>query len=177
MKHRLIIPGLLLCLILSPFGSIFQSFTPSYSEVFAQDLFQRTQPKLIWEKTFGGRGDDRGVRSVYCPTENCLFSVGTTIDISQLNSSIYVVKSSLDGEVLWERNYGSHTNNSAVGVLINQQKELLVCSNVMNVNDSSEPNNISIMRINYQGQLIEEIVLYSPQQQYVSRLLQLPDQG
>lgn len=177
MKHRLIIPGLLLCLILSPFGSIFQSFAPSYSEVFAQDLFQRTQPKLIWEKTFGGRGDDRGVRSVYCPTENCLFSVGTTIDISQLNSSIYVVKSSLDGEVLWERNYGSHTNNSAVGVLINQQKELLVCSNVMNVNDSSEPNNISIMRINYQGQLIEEIVLYSPQQQYVSRLLQLPDQG
>jgi hypothetical protein len=145
--------------------------------VYANDVFQRTQPEVLWEKTFGGPGDDRGVRTVYCSQEECFFSVGTTIAISQLNSSIYIVKSDLEGNVLWERNYGSHSNNSAAGILINHRQELIVSSNVMNVNDQSEPNNISIMRLNYQGQLLEEIVLHSNQQQYVSRLLQMPDQS
>jgi hypothetical protein len=177
MKHQLTCFVIILSFSLSSLGVFSSLVIPSHSRVHAQELFQRNQPDLIWETTFGGRGDDRGVRSVFCPKENCFYSVGTTIEIAQLNSSIYIVKSDKDGGILWERNYGSHSNNSAVGVFINHQQELIVTSNVMNVSKVPEPNNISIMRLNYQGQLIEEIVLHSKQQQYVSRMLQLSDQS
>ncbi len=142
----------------------------------ANDLFQRNQPTLLWEKTFGGSGDDRGVQSVHNSYDNTIITVGTSIEMGQFNTSIYVLKIDLKGTILWERNYGSRTNNHASSILINHRREIIVCFNSMDVaGGQSGANNIAILRLDFNGDLIEEIPLFNDLHQYASKIKQLDD--
>ena len=72
--------------------------------------------KTIWEKTYGG-GDEDSVHSIVKTSDDGFILVGNTYSYSNGGSDVYLIKIDKDGNLLWEKNYGSEEDDGAYGVV------------------------------------------------------------
>jgi len=71
---------------------------------------------LVWMKTYGGSGDDRGF-SVEATLDGGYLTAGRTYSFGVGGADIYVVKTDSAGDSIWTKTYGSLINDEANAVL------------------------------------------------------------
>jgi len=69
----------------------------------------------LWEKTFGGRGDD-GAYSVQQVDDGGYIVAGYTSSFGAGESDIYVLRLDVDGNKVWERTFGGRSSEEALFV-------------------------------------------------------------
>lgn len=68
----------------------------------------------LWEKTYGGPEDDYAYRAL--ATNDGFIVVGNTRSIEGLSSQAYVIKIDEEGKVIWEKNYGTQSDEALFGI-------------------------------------------------------------
>jgi len=69
----------------------------------------------LWEKTFGGDGNDRGY-SVQQTSDGGYIIAGYTDSVGAGMTDVYLIKTSVDGEILWEKTFGGDGNDRGYSV-------------------------------------------------------------
>jgi hypothetical protein len=69
----------------------------------------------VWDKTFGGSADDRG-RSVRQTYDGTFVIAGSTNSKGAGGSDAWLIKTDLDGNVIWDRTFGGPGSDDAVAV-------------------------------------------------------------
>ena len=60
---------------------------------------------VIWEKTYGGQGNDSG-NHVIQTNDNCFIIVGTTNSFGNGNNDVFLIKTDTRGNTIWTKTYG-----------------------------------------------------------------------
>ncbi len=144
--------------------------------VFSVDNFQRNIPEFLWEKTYGGTGEDRGIQSIFLQDSQTVLTAGTTIDVGFLNTGIYILKTSIDGSIIWERNHGLLSNNDTIGMVLNKNNEIILCANSRQIEKGeSSPNYITLYHTDHRGLLKKEKILDDFPRHYASNFIMIDD--
>ncbi len=72
---------------------------------------------LVWEKTFGGNGDDRG-SSVQVIGDGGYIITGTTSSSGAGGNDVYLITTDSDGNLLWETTFGGNGDDRGYSVQV-----------------------------------------------------------
>jgi len=67
----------------------------------------------LWAKTYGGSETDRGLSVLQVPDEGFIIAGYTESFSSNSTSDIYLIKTDINGNLLWEKTYGGTDNDRA----------------------------------------------------------------
>lgn len=109
--------------------------------------------ELIWEKTFGGTGDDRAFYAT--ATENGFLIVGSTKSVIENTAVAFAVRLDSDGKQLWNKTY-PYNIGSEFRYIINLSDGFLLVGNMFTSNN--DPNGF-VMKIDNQGNMLWNITL------------------
>jgi hypothetical protein len=98
-------------------GYIVVGYTKSLGAGGADVYVLKMDPKgnKLWEKTFGGSGDD-GAYSVQQVDDGGYIVAGYTSSFGAGESDIYVLRLDVDGNKVWERTFGGRSSEEALFV-------------------------------------------------------------
>ncbi|MBC7320760.1 PQQ-like beta-propeller repeat protein [bacterium] len=112
-----------------------------------------TSGNLLWEKTFGGKGCEQ-VFSVQQTSDNgCIICGGTTSFSEDFN--IYILKLDKDGEVIWERSFGTEEEEMGMSVLSLTNDNFLVLA----YRGPEESRDIYLLKLDRDGNILWEKVI------------------
>ncbi|NPA48128.1 MAG: CGP-CTERM sorting domain-containing protein [Thermococci archaeon] len=119
---------------------------------------------VIWAKTYGGPGDDRG-RSVAVEPNGDIVVVGVTKSFGAGDYDFWVLKLSPNGSIIWQKTYGGSTEDIATSVVVTKDGNILVggystsfcirgCSWILKLS----PNGSIIWQRTYKGAELEGVM-------------------
>ncbi len=121
------------------------SFIPNYQI----DLLKTNeQGKRIWERKFGGKGDDFG-KDIHKTNDGGFIMVGNTYSFENA-SQIYLVKTDAKGKKMWERNYGGSGDEFGNNVLKTKDNGFLVIGNTNSFGNDSQ---VYLVKVNAKGRM------------------------
>ncbi len=142
---------------------------------------------LIWEKTYGGSGNEEGIRVI--PTLDGNLYILSTIwpsdgDVSNNLSStlaIWVVKIDPDGKILWERALGGSGADYCTGGILTSDGGVVVCGYTSSSDGDVSINygfyDMWVFKLNSQGELIWETVIGNEDFDYSFSVIETSDKG
>jgi len=142
---------------------------------------------LIWEKTYGGSGNEEGIRVI--PTLDGNLYILSTIwpsdgDVSNNLSStlaIWVVKIDPDGKILWERALGGSGAEYCRGGTLTSDGGVVVCGYTSSSDGDVSVNygfyDMWVFKLNSQGELIWETVIGNEDFDYSFSVIETSDKG
>ena len=111
-----------------------------------------SQGNILWCKKFGGNDYDRAV-SFEQLADGSFVILGNTFSFGAGGSDYYLIKTDVDGNVLWTNTFGTNQNEVAVSLLATQDGGFIV-SGERETNNSDEQD-LYIVKVNDQGNLVE----------------------
>ena len=137
--------------------------TTSVSALAASDSLVQSSTELIWERTYGGKGDDRAFYAA--PTKDGGFLiVGSTTSFSEGEPTAWIVRIDSDGNMLWNKTFPKRNGSEFRHVLKTEDGFLLVGNTFASSGDSDG----MIIRIDEEGGVLWNITTGGPT---VDRLL------
>ncbi|HMK47387.1 MAG TPA: hypothetical protein VK436_12245 [Methanocella sp.] len=113
MRHEHFIAGCLIIVTVVVIVFIISLF----SGCSTNNTHTKTQPNILWNKTYGGPGDDAGLSLV--PTlDNGSVITGYTRSYGNGSSDLWLVKIDADGGVRWNRTYGGPGEDVGTSIAI-----------------------------------------------------------
>jgi len=73
-------------------------------------------PKLAWDKTFGGQGEDKGF-SVQQPSDGGYIITGVTTSFGAGGEDLWFIKTDADGNKVWDKTFGGESGDAGASVL------------------------------------------------------------
>jgi hypothetical protein len=135
----------------------------SVSALAASDSLVQSSTELIWERTYGGKGDDRAFYAA--PTKDGGFLiVGSTTSFSEVEPMAWIVRVDSEGNMLWNKTFPEINGSEFRHVLKTEDGFLLVGNTFASSGDSDG----MIIRIDEEGSVLWNITTGSPT---VDRLL------
>ena len=125
--------------------------------------------ELGWQNCFGGSKDEIG--EDICLFNNCYYIIGTTEsndgDVSFYHggdNDIWVVKTDLDGNILWERTYGGSRGDEGIRIIPTFDGNLYIIGITVSTNGDVSSNvykNLSywVLKIDQEGKVLWERAL------------------
>lgn len=104
---------------------------------------------LLWNKTYGGKGDEVG-RSVIRVSDGYVIA-GETNSLGQGGSDAYVIRTDLDGDMLWNKTYGGAGSDYGAVIVAVDGGYVLAGSTILS--DSSDPD-ILLLRMDSEGDVL-----------------------
>ncbi|MBW1780833.1 MAG: hypothetical protein JRL30_08830 [Deltaproteobacteria bacterium] len=98
-------------------GYVIAGLTDSFGDRNEEVYLLKTDAEgnLVWGKTFGGEGRDRG-ESVRLTSDGGYILVGTTWPGDATYSDVYLLKTDLDGRELWHKTFGQQYGDHGYSV-------------------------------------------------------------
>ena len=84
-----------------------------------------SEGKMLWNKTYGGKGDDVANEVIACSDGNYVL-VGTSDSFSNGESDVYAIKVDPNGEVLWQKIYGGESDETGSSVVEDRDRNLVI---------------------------------------------------
>jgi len=84
------------------------SYGAGYSDVYL--IKTNSDGDTLWTSTYGGSGDDRGY-SVCLAADGTYIITGVTESYGAGNLDIYMIKTTMTGDVIWEETYGGSSSD------------------------------------------------------------------
>lgn len=81
---------------------------------------------LIWQKTFGGTGDDK-LTSIFIHTNQDIYLSGSTTSYGDVNGDIYILKTNANGDSLSSIIYGGNLTDKANDIIVNSLGNIVIC--------------------------------------------------
>jgi len=82
------------------------------------------QGNLLWHRTYGGKGEDKGVSIVETSDGNFVI-LGSTNSFGTGGNDIWLIKTNANGQLLWEQTYGG-TQDETGSIVIETKEENIV---------------------------------------------------
>ena len=102
--------------------------------------------------TFGGIKNDRGVH-VIKTTDSCLLTVGVT-DMAENGEDVFVVKTDLQGNKLWEKNFGGDKNDAGWDIIETDGGRNYLINGWSDSYSEGGDEDILLLKISKEGNLI-----------------------
>ncbi len=109
---------------------------------------------LIWEKTFGGENWDI-FNSVCQDNNDNLYICGYTESLGSGEDDIYLVKINTDGNIIWEKTFGTTNSEMGFKIIHTSDNNLLVIGNTGKFVSSGD-RDIYAIKINLDGAILWE---------------------
>jgi hypothetical protein len=109
---------LLLVIVAMPFVACGQTAEP----------VSQLGPEILWYKTFGGDMDDQG-NSVQQTTDDGYIVCGTTRSYGSGGQDIWLIKTDINGNKLWDQTFGGQNNDLGTSVQQTTDGGYIVCGN------------------------------------------------
>jgi hypothetical protein len=142
---------LAITILLAPNFTVIRNSTASAAS--SSDTITPQQANLIWEKTYGGTGDDRA----FCATTvaDGYVVAGSSTSLEQDRTVAWVLKLDHDGNMLWNQTFSEGAGSEFRSVL-NLEDGLLLVGNVF---QPSEDIDGYVVRTDAEGKLLWNITL------------------
>lgn len=113
-------------------------------------LFPDKPPEVLWEKTYGGSGDDAGYD--FCQTSDGGFVIAGYTYSSGENKDFYLVKTDSEGNEEWAKNYGAGNHDVANSICRSADGGFVVAG----IGFGGGTTEIYLIKINESGGLLWE---------------------
>ncbi len=107
---------------------------------------------IVFEKSIGGSMDDFVYDGVI--HQDALYAVGTTHSLGDPNGDHYLIKMDLDGNVLWERNYGGVATDEGAAIHATNDGHLILAGATQSTGNGMK--DIHLLKLNQNGDVIWE---------------------
>jgi hypothetical protein len=107
----------------------------------------------IWDKTFGGINDDRGL-SIDLTMDGGFIIAGITSSFGAGNYDAWIIKTDSHGNKVWERIFGGRGSDGGVSILTDRDEGFILTGWTEHYNSSDK--NVFIVRIDSRGNEIWE---------------------
>ncbi len=140
-------------------------FTTSFGAIGEDIYVVKTdlEGNLIWERTYGGNGDDNAW-SIKRTTDNNYVIAGFSNSFSDGDWDIYLIKIDDDGNQIWDKNIPAPKDQFAWSILADASGEYVIVGQTNNTIDEKETS--YCLKLNEHG---ETVWSYQPDRQEVSR--------
>jgi uncharacterized delta-60 repeat protein len=114
--------------------------------------FNSTDGSLLWQKTWGGSGDDTGY-GVAIDASGSIFVTGETISFGAGSDDVLLLKfNSTDGSLLWQRTWGGSSNDLGHGVVVDSSGNVYVTGSTNSFGAGAA--DILLLKFNSTGSLL-----------------------
>lgn len=118
-------------------------------------LFIDSLGRGIWQKNYGGSGNEIGRGLMYNPIDSCLTLVGYSNSTTNGGYDIYVVHTNKDGDIIWQNKYGGNDWDFGYDIAQCSDGNIIVCG--YSENSIYGKQDAFVLKINYQnGNIIWE---------------------
>jgi len=107
---------------------------------------------LLWEKDFGGAGNEFG-KSIIATSDFGLVIVGMTTSVNNIEEQLYLLKTNSNGGLLWEKNFGGSSNDYGYSVVETSDGGLVVTGYTYSFGDDSQ---VYLLKTDPNGNLLWE---------------------
>ncbi|MBU1077389.1 MAG: PEGA domain-containing protein, partial [Spirochaetes bacterium] len=113
----------------------------------------------LWEKTFGGKQDDKGI-SILSTRDNGFIIAGTTLSHGKGGSDIWIIKLNRKGVKEWDKTFGGDADDEAFSISQTKEDGYIIAGHTYSKGNGE--SDIWIIKLNSKGQLIWEKTFGGP---------------
>ncbi|MEK6776947.1 MAG: hypothetical protein AABY87_08715 [bacterium] len=156
-------------------GYILAGKTDSYGAGESDVYLIRTDENgnAIWQKTFGGKEDDKA-SSILQTAEGGYILVGQRDFYGSLRGDVYLIKTDENGNVLWEKIYGTAKQEGGVSIRETSDGGYIILGHRV---PGSLEQDIMLIKTNRTGEVLWEKTYHKAQYNIGSSVLQTKDDG
>jgi hypothetical protein len=136
-------------------GYIITGFTESYGAGGrdAYSAYLNNDGILVWEKTFGGTGND-GFNAVIQDKDHAFLMVGYTDSSGAGSRDAFIVKTNVSGQLIWKQTLGGTGADSGAAIIQTENEDYVIVG--YKYESSSGGTDILLSRLNKDGKQLWE---------------------
>jgi hypothetical protein len=110
---------------------------------------------IIWDKTFGGAGDDYGhCKNCYQTNDGCYIMGGFSSSVGAGGFDLWIIKTDSEGDLLWNKTYGGKNNDVCWGITSTDNGGYVAVVTINYGGFSGDKDDIKIVNIDKNGNIV-----------------------